>query len=153
MRNPSGVGWRLIIGGIVASVVLLLIIISIGDSINKDPVDDKWLFLVGYSLIFINLIIYLISLNWILVQSSFLAIFYFAMITVCIILILLNQKLMGGLIIWIISVIIIFGEIINSPLSSPVNGFGAGLIIVGNIALLYGLNDLGFLYAKEEKKE
>ena len=48
---------------IVASVVLLLIIISIGDSINKDPVDDKWLFLVGYSLIFILIFVTLLRIT------------------------------------------------------------------------------------------
>jgi hypothetical protein len=158
LHQTIGINWTTGLGfigyvllNIVASIVLLLIILSIGDSVNKDPVDDKWLFFVGYLLLSINLIIYLISLDWVLVQSSMLAIFYFAMITICIILVLLDQKLMGGFTIWVISAIIIFGGMINSPLSSPVSGFGAGLTIVGNIALVYGLNDLGFLYAKEER--
>lgn len=160
LHQALGINWIIGLGfigyviiNVVVSIVLLLIIISIGDSVNKDPINDKWLFLIGYLLLGINLIIYLIIQDWVLVQNSFLAIFYFAMITICIILVLLDQKLMGGLAIWIISAIIIFGGIINSPLSSPVTGFGAGLILVGNIALLYGLNDLGFLYAKEGREK
>ncbi len=142
-----------IIVNIVASIPLLLIIISVADSTTKDPVDDIWLFFIGYVLLGINLIIYLISLDWVLNQASMLAIFYFAMITICIILILLDQKLMGGLTIWIISAVVIFGGILNNSLSSPVTGFGAGLLIVGNIALVYGLNDIGFVYGPEKRKE
>ena len=159
LHQTLGISWTIGIGfigyillNIAASIPLLLIIISVADSINKDPVDVKWLFLMGYALQGINLIIYLVLINWILIQTSMLAIFYFAMITICIILILLDAKLMGSITIWIISAIVIFGGIINSPLSNPVTGFGAGLLIIGNVALMYGLNEFGVLYANLKGK-
>ncbi len=135
------------------SLVLILIIISVGASVNKDPVDDKRLFIFGLILQSLNLLVFLVLNNWILTATSMLAIFYLALIMICIVLALLEQKLMGGLIIFIISVIIIAGEIINHPLSSTVTGFGAGAMIIGMIAGMNFLNELGFLLTADDKKK
>jgi hypothetical protein len=149
----SGLGYLgYILINIAGSVALIFIIISVAASVNKDPIDDRWLFIVGYILFGVNLIIFLNSNEWLLVGNSMLAIFYFAMITICIILALLDQTLIGGLAIWIISLIIIIGGIFNTPLSSSVTGFGAGLPIIGNIAGMYFLNEFGYLITGGKKE-
>jgi len=142
--GSSGLGFLgSILVNIGGTLALLLIIVSVGASINRDPVKDLYLFIVGYILFGVNLLIFMIFINFTLDLTSMLSIFYFSMITISILLMLLDQKIIGGFTIWIISIIIFMSGVFGGSLGTPVTGFGAGLTIVGNISFFYFLHELG----------
>ncbi|MHA1292401.1 MAG: hypothetical protein ACTSQJ_07010 [Promethearchaeota archaeon] len=136
-----------------ATLVLLFIILSVAASINQDPIRDIWLFFIGFGLIGINLLVYIFLIqNTILDFTTMLTILYFCVISICIILMFLGQKIIGGFFIWLISIVIFICSLFSLPLTTPVTGFGAGMAIVGNIAFLYFINELGFTLSKSKKE-
>ena len=138
---------------IFATIALILIIVSVAASVNTDPIRDLWLFMIGFILIGFNLYIYLFFTPGIVLDlTSMLAIFYFSLISICFILMLFNQKILGAFIIWLISIIGFISGLIGGNLGTPVTGFGAGLTIVGNICLLFFINELGLLLINPDKE-
>jgi len=137
-----------------ATIALLLIIISVAASVNRDPIRDLWLFTIGFILLGLNLYLYLFFTPGIVLNiTSMLAIFYFSIISICFILMLLDQKMLGAFIIWLISFISFISGLIGGDLGTPVTGFGAGLTIVGNICLLCFINELGLLLINPEREK
>ena len=156
-----GIEWTIGLGyigtiiiNICATFALLLIIISVAAFDNREPIRSLWLFLIGYILLGIHLFIYLFfSLDISLSFPLMLAIFYFSLISICGILMVLDQKLIGALIIWLISIISFISGLIGGSLNTPVTGFGVGMTIVGNIALLYFINELGLQLVNPKTKK
>ena len=66
---------------------------------------------------------------------------------------LLDQKMIGSFVIWLISIISFISSLIGGNMSTPVTDFGAGLTIVGNICLLHFINELGLLLINPEKEK
>ena len=95
----------------------------------------------------LNLIIYLSLTEFTLTVTTMLAIFYFSIICICSILALLGQKLVVSLTVWIITILNSFG----GGIATPITGFGAGMSIVGNISLLYFINELGLWLTRDLK--
>ena len=142
-----------IIINLFATIALLLVIISVAASVNTDPIRDLWLFIIGFVLIGLNLYLYLFFTPGIVLDiTSMLAIFYFSIISICFILMLLDQKILGSFIIWLVSIIGFVSGLVGGNLGTPVTGFGAGLTIVGNICLLYFINELGLLLINPDKE-
>lgn len=149
-----GLEWTVglgIIGNIIvslsASIALLFTIISIVTSNNGDPIQDRWLYVIGFIMVAINLLLYMIIVDFILTTTSMFALLYFSIILICTILMLLGSRMIPTLIITILTLLNAFG----GALATPVSGFGAGMSIMGGIAFLYFLNEFGAYLAGAKK--
>ncbi|MHA1150100.1 MAG: hypothetical protein ACTSR8_17845 [Promethearchaeota archaeon] len=127
-----------------ATIALVLIIISIVLSSNYDPINDIWLYFIGFIFLALNLLIYLIIIDFTLTTTSMFSIFYFCIILICTILIILGAKMFPALVISILAVLNTFG----GAIATPVSGFGAGMSIIGCIAFLYFLNEFGTYFSR-----
>lgn len=141
-----------IIINLFTTIILILIIISVGAVDGNYPMKNTLLFSTGFVLLTLNFILYFILSSVTLAQIDLFSVIYFIIIAIGIALIVFKVKLIGGFIIWITTFLNLLNGLFGWGIGTSITGFGAGYSIIGNIALLYFINALG-LFLTEKKEE
>ena len=132
-----------------AMIPLLLIIMKIVLLEEAHLVKARYLFLIGYVSVGINLLIYLIIIEFVFTSTSMLAVLYFSLLTISAILIFLGQKMIPATIILLIA----FFNTVGGTLATPVTGYSIGMILMGGVNFFYSANELGYWLAETRKPQ